>query len=433
MKNLILLIILLFSGSVFSQNNVTWEEVAGDSKAPSKIAYQTGQGYLISLLSNPDRFIISKNKGKSWEDIEFDKGSASIYNLASSFRSDEYGNTFIFKDSSIYKLDITNSKFNLLFSKDDWIRDIALGHGNLYVLHYDKFDIYDNAKFKKIASSFLDKLPRKIVLGGNNKNHVLMYQGNIVNFDDNGKVFQVVVDTENVANSWYIGGLNSGRIVTMNNGDIYSSDDDGKTWQLIKKIDANESTEDFITNSDNEILVLLGNYILKSKDEGVTWEKLPFRRFLNQMNFFNNKASEIIIYSRTGCYETILQSSNKGKTWFDVFMPNTNISRIEGLILTKDNDFIIEGCDSRFEIIKEKNTSNFRKIALPDTSHFIQLIDIPSGKWFARDIEHDCFLSNNKGKSWKKFTMPSSLSANDPFNRLMRNQFNEFEIGRAHV
>ena len=95
MKNLILLIILLFSTSVFSQNNVTWEALPNKNMYSAiTILYQTNQGYLLAYSSGANKLLISKDKSLTWQELKNNTIllSSNLYRFQ--FVSDELNNAY---------------------------------------------------------------------------------------------------------------------------------------------------------------------------------------------------------------------------------------------------------------------------------------------------------------------------------------------------
>jgi hypothetical protein len=413
MKNLFLLLLLIWGSNLSAQNKIKWDTlpVKGNNNPIDRILYQTKQGYILAYLSFGNKMVISKNKAKSWQDITVPK---SIENqLITDFISDKKGEIYCFKDESIYMLDRKENKFELYLKDTFPIYDAVFNEDYLYTITYSNFKIYEKNNSNPIVTHNVHTDDGAKVVFTKNKNYIFTGYSfpDTYTFDGNGSNLDTItIDKDfQVSDVFKSGKMLAG--LSTKSGTYIS--DDAVSWSLWMDNKAYKEKRVLCINDKNEIFMALNRQLYKSSDEAKTWTKINTPLPSNAIfDLYNNKNNELVLYSNYPKNQLYI-SSNNGKKWkkrncyIDAPSFQPLIVANYGIISSNGN---FRGLYSYLE--KGKNT--WRQISVSDSTIIGDMFELSSGKWFAKDItykENKYYVSENKGKSWKEFdNLPKDIS-----------------------
>ena len=133
MKNLILLFVMLFSVSIFSQGKIEWEKLPDlENKEGAEIQFQSKSGILIAFLPYQGTYMISKDNAKTWNIITF---PSTIVSQKLKFILDETGEIYCYEQSNsyIYYLDSVGNAFLGYLTVSGSIHNVKFGNNNIYI------------------------------------------------------------------------------------------------------------------------------------------------------------------------------------------------------------------------------------------------------------------------------------------------------------
>ncbi len=400
MKKFILLFLVAFSAQLFGQVNMEWEALPMQDNEKTSIVYQTSQGFLISYIFNNNQMRISKNAGKTWENINL--YTKDFFWGVDKMFSDENGDTYYTEEEWVYKLDTINNQFVPFFmtSKYNDIIDIAFKNGKMYVATRDEFNIYNQSNLKSIFSKKWNIYKTKFVLGKSNKNLALTNEDKTYSFYDDGFDFKedIVKKGLNFNKEAYY--LYSGRLISYQGDKFLFSDDDGATWES-NSLFPTHSVQYMFVNRNNKVFLFQNNTIQSSVDEGKTWQQLTTPKSDVPFFFMFNNAPNQMALIADDCERTVFVSNNMGQNW-QKMIPKYDAPTAQYLAITPSNDVIVGEC--KVNQVKYANSSAWTDIFINDDVPIHQLFTFPSGKWMAYHAkENDFYYSANKGISWKKY------------------------------
>ncbi len=407
MKKLFLFLFLCFSSIAFGQIDMKWEALLAQNGSNSFPLHQTSQGYLITLIPSSNEILISKDNAKTWQTISFLNVLPKYY-YRSKFRTDEFGDTYFFDESNIYKLDIPTNSFKVFFNPKLSIDDVNFAHGKIYVGGFNNLNIYNFSDLKQIFTKTWLTNSVHFIMGKNNKNYVVTSLGATDywnSFADNGSAFieygeKSGLDYDNI----FL--LTSGRLITRHYDGLLISDDKGVSWTIPV---LNKNIDQIWVNSKNEIVIAdYENALSISNDEGKTWAKIPLpnKEYSSNFIFMNNKESEIVLMPSNCNVNKIYFTTDKGKSWkSETSLLDKPISR--GIAIIGQNDVLTRNC-VYFDAIKRSTMPSWEYIGIKDSIPFNDFCIFPSGKCMAYSpIDNNYYTTTNSGKSWSLFTNPN--------------------------
>lgn len=436
-KFLVLLILSVFTHLAIAQINLQWEPLPSNKNSNAEIIYQTPKGNLIAKLNLKKKYIISKDKGITWNDL-----SIPFTNYNCNFRVDESNDVYCYFNNSniLYFLDEFNNNLSHFFSVPaSAILDIAFGKGNLYIATSSSFNIYDAKKLSLNYTKTWSTQSAFFALGKNNKNYVRTSKGStnyLSSFENDGLNFKDYGSTQKVSNSFFV--LSSDNLLTTDSNGVYYSDDNGVSWKILKEITGINSVLQF---KNNKIIISNSNKIYVSSDEGKTWQELNIPDFIESRKLLNSFEDELILLpnycnnSFTKRHDIAI-SSDFTKTWK---FQNIQLDNpfLQVLQITTQNDVLTGDCYT-LDQIKENTNSTWNTLAFFDTIPIKKgyLVTLPSGKWMFNYYSDKNYLyySYDKGKSWKIHTkLPLINNSTSSLKITQNNELVYGSVGKYYI
>lgn len=422
-----LYIFLLFLGFYLksnAQNIVNWKALPAQKSSAARIVHITKQGKAIAHLPLSRQLMISDVGYKSWTNLSFDIAPYHLDPIIEHFIFDENGNTYYFDDDRLYKLE--NGSFKTIMTAQiSYIVDAAIANGNLYVLEYNKLQVFSLSNMKLLSSK---KIPFEtfvsLCIGKNNKNYAVYSLGAyyyIAHFNDDGSNYteKVGLLTAKQKQKMYI--LPTGELIANNNINLLKSSDGGDSWQEFAQLNSDEIYTQFRINENNEFSALVGNKIWTSKDNGQKWNKINIPETYVTDDYYLIAPSQDIFWVTRTCSENKIHlTSNQGKNW--QLIENAPEPVVLEMVVSHDNDVISRSC-KYFEEYKTSGSDEWKKLAINGNSTVNQIICAQTGAWIVfLEKEKKYYISVDKGVNWKPFQdFPKGVNA----GKIYPNQYND--------
>lgn len=394
----------LFS-KVNAQNIINWKPLPAQKSSGAQIVHLTKEGKAIAHLPFSRQFMISDAFYKSWTNLPFDKAPYHIDPIIEHFIFDENDNTYYFDDDRLYKLD--NGSFKTIITAQiSYIVDAAIANGNLYVLEYNKLQVFSLSNMKLLNSK---KIPFEtfvsLCIGKNNKNYAVYSLGtgyHIAQFNDDGSNYVEKVGLQTSKQKQKMYSLNTNEIVANNSINLMKSSNGGISWQEFAKLSNGETYEQFRVNENQEFLALVNGKIWVSKDKGQSWNKINVPEAYTAESFYLKAPNNDFFWISQHCNEKkAYLSSNEGKNW--QLIENAPEPVILEMVISHDNDIISRSC-KYFDEYKTAGSNEWKSLIINGNQSVIQIICSQTGAWIAHvEKEQKYYISINKGISWKPF------------------------------
>ncbi len=399
MKKYILLLLLLFSGSIATAKDYWWQPLHLYTFQSFSTAANSSSYFVANVTHGMYR---STNEGKTWDKLDnisrvadikvcgsyifVITASHPVYNV---LRSSDNGNTWI---------DITNR----LPSKEAF--DFKVIGSKLYNISTDN-RLYCSTNFgdswKVVSTKISEDYVSFFDINGSN----IFVEIN--KYDENENRSTKILRSTNNGISWsevnigipihsidVLSIINSNIYVSFAVNDydfhdsykLYKSTDNGVSWNKVN-IGDDSTRVVYLNVLDGNILATTLNGVLISTNNGFTWKRTES---------FPSSDS----YYRVGktIFAGLRFSSNEGKSWTDI---HSGLTFTYITCLAKSGSSILAGTNRSGIFISEDNGYHWKKIHSEDSYDKIYSLATDGDKIFAGS-ESYILYSSNKGKNWAK-------------------------------
>lgn len=405
MKNLMISLFLICSGSNIFGQSKDWKQIEIPSATSIEIIYQSSMGFLFGRIMLTYELKFSEDNGISWSPIQFDTILGRLdYNIK--IKENITGDIFFSNKNIVYKFNkeiFKFSKFIVLNEYNDIVDFDFLKTGDIVIAKARSLLLYSSiGELKKSDTIFTNTaqlLPDKL----GQKNYLILDSGisdYIVEFNDDlsyiseYKKFEIYYYFSNIMKRI------DDRLITS----TYYSDDGGSTWLSINFPTTNVFISTLNLGHDNTIFWAGDTQLFFSKDKAKTIHSVPIPISTYSKFISSSKSGEIVI-SGSECEQSeIVLSSDVGNLWvkveseigpLNVYKSDLNAGIEENLYLNDCNDLKYK----ESEIIPWKSA----EINPEDFYSYYYVLPLSNSTTIASsDLDGSLYNTLDKGKTWQK-------------------------------
>lgn len=409
MKNIVLLFISVWIGSVSYGQDNNWISLGSPDSISYKLSYVSSQGYVFGTNNITNELVFSEDDGQTWEYIS--PGESYFfhdnYDIRSGFREDSHQNIYILQDGSLQVFDILQKKFIKKFTVtySYFILDfVVYDDGRLLVLDENNLTLF-NTNGQKIESLNHDESTFGRLFHGaaGQKNYFYIYNWSGWNTTHYLEEYNHDLSAVGLGPKIKMPNPNY-EIVRSGNNMIMSSGysvDGGISWQAHTPGLLNQTFR-ILNGHDGKVYLAGNDYMYVSSDDGKSYTS--FQLPVNENILFHASGAGKLYVANISCESNrAYKSENNGLSWSELNV-KTNSKRSTAVYAGLNENIISDNFCYGY-LLKDSVESDWKPIEISpqhDNKSIHEFIDLPDGSLLAITYDSEIFKSTDQAKTWRK-------------------------------